>query len=337
MTRHAAIFGVMVTVALSASRAQGADPTQVQEANSLFQEGASLMDKGDCEHARVKFLAVVALVKSSTALWNLGYCEVRSGHHVEGARHLRQYLHNPAADPKNVKFANEDLLPAALAAVGQLRIDAPDGVDVVLDGKDDAGVAPFAEPVAVAPGSHHATARLGEQTMEQDVEVRSGEVAVVRLVPGARAGAGASAGSEAASAPSAVGDEGPGGEARGRGLTAGRKIALGLGVAAVVTEAVGIGFGVVAQNHDANAATDRGGASACYQSSSAACGTLRDESSAARTDATVANVLYASGAVLAVAAIGTWIFTPPRALRTGLRLTPVVGPAAAEIRLSSSF
>lgn len=312
MTKRRVPLAGALAFALSASTlARGADPVTMQEANARFQEGAALMDRGDCEHARVKFLAVVALVKSSTALWNLGYCEARSGHEVEGVRHLRQYLRNPAAEPKNVAFANAELLPKALAVVGQIQIDAPAGVALVVDGKDEVGDAPLVDPVAIAPGSHRVTARLGAQTLEQDVDVVAGQTAMVRLAPPVVA--------TAAEVPSPPRNDEPVAATRDTAATPtssawtpGRRVALGLGVAAVVVEAVGIGFGVSAHDNDANAAAQRGDSSSCFQSTSGACAALQRESSDARTDALVANVLYASGGALAVAAIATWFLAPPR-------------------------
>ncbi len=335
--RRILIAGLAVCALAIPTNARGADPAQVQEGHALFDEGVQLMDRKDYEHARVKFLAANSLVKSSTNLWNLGYCEVRSGHYVEGVRHLRQYIRNPAAEPDDVKFANSDLLPQALAKIGQLQIDAHEGVVVTLDGKDALGTGPFLDPIAVAAGPHHVEARLGAQHVEQDVQVGVGQVVAVRVLPAADAAPPATA---TATVPIAALDLTPSEPPPAAvGLTTGRKVAIGLGVAAVAVAGVGIGFGVAANSSSNNADSLSSGNAdnSCTGASTPRCTSLQSASSAARSEEIAATGLYIGGGALAIGALVAWFLSPPRSARTGLVVVPILDRAGTGVSLAGHF
>jgi hypothetical protein len=306
------ILAAMVAGALSiTASARGADTTQSQEASALFDEGVRLMNAGDYEHARVKFLASNGLGKSSTNLWNLGYCEVQSGHYAEGARHIRQYLHLSTAEPKYVKIANDELLPKALASAGQIQLDARDGVIVTLDGKDAIGVAPFVDPVAVAAGTHHVEARLGQQVTQQDLQVGPGQLVTVHVFPAVTAlgapPAPASGTLRLASPPPSVPDADT--ESKGGSFWTTRKvITLGLGLGAVAALGTAVGFGAESQNQ-----TNK--VNSLQSSCASGCADLSNARDSQRQDAQVADVLFVAGGILAagsVAVLTSLLVSPDR-------------------------
>jgi hypothetical protein len=300
---------------VASGSAHGADTPAAEEAKALFAAGVKLMDAGDYERARLKFIAANALVKSPTVLWNLGYCEVRSHHDVDGVRHLRQYAREPRASAEHLKAANATYIPEALLNAGDLQIDAPPGARVVIDGKDDVGAAPLPDPVAVEPGKHRVEAQIGADTVAvKDLDIPAGQslhVVLARSAPAATPPAAPVAQPASIdaqpSAPAAPAHDAPP-AATGHSLSPRVWLTLGLGVGAVAALGVGVGFGVASQN-DTNQVSSLRASSAC----AAGCADLSSARDSQRGAANAADAFYVVGGVLAAGSIGllTSLFISP--------------------------
>jgi PEGA domain-containing protein len=77
--------------------------------------------------------------------------------------------------PRQATLAKiDELMAIALAKVGTVTIEAPEGADVLLDGRA-VGRAPLREPIFVDPGDHAFEVRLAEHAPKKQ-QVRTVEV-----------------------------------------------------------------------------------------------------------------------------------------------------------------
>ena len=129
------------------------------DALARWNEGIALVDHGDYEGARLKFVAALAVLTATDAtlrtanvLLNLAVCEMHTARPIEAAGHLRRILrdHDPRTQQSTRDSARQLLGELALSHV---TVTAPDGADVMVDGKI-AGRAPLVDPLDVPPGSH---------------------------------------------------------------------------------------------------------------------------------------------------------------------------------------
>src|SRR5258705_11156187 len=80
-------------LAVAAPPARAQDKDAVTEiARRRFQEGVKFFDQKRYDEARAAFLQAYALRHHPAVLLNLAQSEIRSGHPLEGARHLAAYL-----------------------------------------------------------------------------------------------------------------------------------------------------------------------------------------------------------------------------------------------------
>jgi len=146
----------------SASSAQGADDLQAQ---SLFVEGRTAMEKGDYPTACSKFTASLAIVSRAGTLLNLALCEQQQNHLVSAAKHWQQGI---ALLPPG-----DDRLPVSKERAAALAKRLPH-LTLQLTGTVSAGAR------AELDG---APARLDE--LQAGVPADPGRHVVVVLVPGA--------------------------------------------------------------------------------------------------------------------------------------------------------
>ena len=336
----------LLTIALSlsllgtTSPARAVDPTNKAEAIALFNEGGRLSALGDFEHARLKFLAASAIVKAPNIWWNIGYCEYRSGHYVDGLRHLRKYFRLDDVDkPKHLDDFNRDVLPMTLKHVGQLAIDtAPDAL-VTIDDKDEAGRAPFSDPVAVLPGKHHVVAHRDNESVAADVDVSVGATAPVSLTfkappPPAPDDLKAMLDRSADASPSRPASP----------QTSPNPVHLwlpvGLAVVGAASLALGIGFGAQSSGDASDAQNLRAAQqpNACRTPSAPGCAAVADDVRSQNTNETVSIVMYAGAGAFLAAAVATWVWVPrERTTESRSVAEPLIGPGTLGARWTTTF
>jgi hypothetical protein len=306
------------------------DPANVKEATVLFNEGVKLEQKGDYEHARARFLAASALVASQANLYNLGYCEVRTGRYVDGVNHLRAYLRGSQVSDDDRRDLTQNVLPDAEKHVGGLRIDAPEGASILVDAKDS-GSAPLVDPIAVSPGKHHVEARFSGTTAV-DVDVDAGQTVSISL-----------RGHESVSQPTPPVEPAP--EPAPPPLVAPSPnsdeqpnrlrlwLSVGLGVAAVGVFAGGVYADQksLSDQHDLSGLTQGMATSSCAGTTPApSCATIRAEAQSQTTNHTIALVMYGGAGVLAAGAVVSWFVLPKTERKAGASsvgtAAPLIGP-----------
>lgn len=150
-------------------------------AKRRFQEGVKFFDQKRYEEARAAFLQAYALKHHPAVLLNLAQCELRSGHHLEAARHFSAYLRDPPPNGTSVEKSDaEKGLASARARLGRIQVSVTSGAEVLVDG-ESVGTAPLPEPVDSAPGNHTVEARLGGHSTSTGVTVSVGRSATATL------------------------------------------------------------------------------------------------------------------------------------------------------------
>jgi hypothetical protein len=161
----------------------GTDETAVRVGKKRFEEGLRASVAGDHETARVAFTQAYALLKLPEILANLGGAEVQSGHHVEGARHLAEYLRGKPAETETAQLRQrtEQLLAEAESNIARLTIDVDSqGADILVDGQH-IGKAPLGFAWHVAPGFVTVVARQGAAEHSKEVDARAARTTAVSL------------------------------------------------------------------------------------------------------------------------------------------------------------
>ncbi len=150
-------------------------------AKRRFQEGVKFFDQKRYEEARAAFLQAYALKHHPAVLLNLAQCELRSGHHLEAARHFTAYLHDPPANGTGGERSDaEKGLASARSKLGRIQVSVASGAEVLVDG-EAVGQSPLPEAVDAAPGNHTVEAKLGGRTASTSVTVSVGRSASASL------------------------------------------------------------------------------------------------------------------------------------------------------------
>jgi hypothetical protein len=313
--------------------------------NALVRQGAELFKQEDYEGARTAFARAYELDPKATTLFNLALSELNSDHPVEAARDLRDYLSHSEEPAAKLESVRTKWLPRAEARTARLEVFAPKGAELVIDRVVQERAAPGGDAkgplastsITVAAGEHDVTARQGSVEESQHVAARGGELVEVHFqrLPDAAAPSsttsvgwlGAQSGPEmgVSTAPS-----------RAKWITV---IALGSG--AVVAAALGLGFGIAAQDK----ANDAGGLHAepgwtrseCWAASggSPLCTQLKSDVAANRQDWGVATASYIGAGVLAAASAATWVLWKPKSAPVVAR--PSVGSRSAGLLLDGQW
>ncbi len=343
--KRSALLMATFALSLASSVALAADPdaAAVAEVKVLFADGTKLMDAGDYEHAIAKFKAANALANSPSVQWNLGFCEFRAGRYMEAVRDLRKYLHDPLAKPAHVQQATEKYIPQALSHVGDVLVTADSGAHVVVDGKDDLGFAPLADPVAVAAGRHHIEARVGADVLVSDIEIAAGQsVKVSLLAPPASAlapwVAPAPGDGVAPQAPSVAPtkDETSASDSQ-KPAPLRIWMTVGFGVAAAASLTGGIVFGAEATSAKNSAQTTRNALGSCAGTAApSGCGDLKNYLDTQNRDQTLSYVFYAGAGAFAAGALISWFFLP-KTEGTHSALAPMLAPGVAGARWVTTF
>jgi hypothetical protein len=150
-------------------------------ARRRFQEGVKFFDQKRYEEARAAFLQAYALKHHPAVLLNLAHSEIRSGHHLEAARHFSTYLRDPPPNATGTeKTEAERGLVSARSKLGRIQVSVASGAEVLVDG-ESMGQAPLPEAVDAAPGNHTVEARLGGRSTSTSVTVSVGKSATATL------------------------------------------------------------------------------------------------------------------------------------------------------------
>jgi tetratricopeptide (TPR) repeat protein len=173
---------VLAACLVISSRARADDdPTTTAAARERFKEGVAYFDRKEYEKARAAFLQAYALKKHPDVLLNLAQSELRSGHEADAAKHFTQYLRE-ATDASSTNRENAQAgLANARAAVIEVTVSVDEaGAEILVDGTSE-GVAPLADPIFLAPGSHALEAKKGDKSVTQNISGKAGEKKEARL------------------------------------------------------------------------------------------------------------------------------------------------------------
>ncbi len=127
------LAGIILSLLAGTAQAAGPSSPAQREAEEHDRRALEAIKRADAESARKEFAESYALVAAPKTLWNLLVAETDSNHPVDALKHLKSYMADPNADPKR-KEQGRGLLAELSAQVGHVRITAPEGVPVTLDG-----------------------------------------------------------------------------------------------------------------------------------------------------------------------------------------------------------
>jgi hypothetical protein len=337
------LAGALAVAMPSAARAQ--DLAAEREAQARFEEGIARVKTGNFEGARISFL------------WNLALAEEKTGNVLDALGHFKQFVRVSQSDgttPGRGQNLGDDRAGAQrhigelMALTGHLDVAAPAGTQVVVDGAP-AGIAPLGDALDVMPGRHHLEVRPAQAAKPADAEVGAGQQVRVSLVattettlaaPPVMAGEGETG---TAAAPGGITPGGYGGgtpQVEENGSATSRAIAVALiGAAAAASVALGAYFGLQSQS-DANTAEGYRkayGTSGCFQMPNHrdVCTQWNDVVQAQGRNASLSNIFYVAGGVVAAVGVATW-FLWPKASKSAV-LMPVLGPTEAGFSAAGRF
>ena len=172
------ILAVGLALASVASNARADDVTKKAMAESLFQEGLDLFDKGKTDDACDRFDKSQSLDPKLSTLMNLATCRERQGHTATAWEEFTEAASQAEkqGSPDRAKAARDkaSALQSKLSKVKLVKIADTPGMALALDGKSlDAGM--IGESVPIDPGSHHIEVSApGYSTFTHDFTVQPG-------------------------------------------------------------------------------------------------------------------------------------------------------------------
>ena len=353
-----AAWAVASLLAIRAAAQAPAENTVQELARTAWKEGAAAFAKADYEGARAAFERAFALTHELKTLQSLGEAELRSGHVVEAARHLSQFLHPPIGSEAQRDLASRSL-EKAMAQVVQVDIDVSAADAEVWMDDETIGPSPIGASQFVAAGvSHVLKARKDALLATETFQAAAGEKRkiVLALGPAAPAGAlpaagpGAPLSSGAAGAPADAPARGDASASSGSAASRARTIVL-IGGATLSGVALGVGviFGIKTVHDGQNADAYRGALpfntnpSPCVDTASSQdatnCAKLRDALGTQSTDRSIAVGALVSGGVLGAATVATALLWPRRPGAAAARSVSVapLGQLGTGAKLSISF
>jgi hypothetical protein len=175
---HAASLVLLAIVAQAA--APTASPEGKARAQTLLKEGARLYEKGALLPALEKFNEAYAEFPSPKLLFNIGQTSRDLGRFVEAMVAFERFLDEAPDAPADMVAEAKKSMGELQGKLGKLRIQCSKaGAEISVDGKP-VGVAPIAQPIWAAQGSHQVTARHPATTAAvEDVDVNPGWVHTV--------------------------------------------------------------------------------------------------------------------------------------------------------------
>jgi hypothetical protein len=348
-TRRAGLAALAALIALASSLpsrgARAADDKAVRDAQARFNEGLARVKSGDFEAARISFEQAYVVIHKPDILWNLALAEEKSGHPLDALHHFKELTSTAAADTDRASAQKH--VAGLMAQMGHIDVQAPAGTMVTVDGVQSAGVAPLPEPVDVTPGRHVVEGKLTDGTRSVTVDTAPGETARVTIEdtrpatptatspltptgPSTSTPTSASASTPAGSPPDADSPSVP---------TAKLVTTVSLGAAAILSIGAGAFFGLQSQS-DANTAAgyrNQYPKDHCVDPAAEGCSSWNDAVVSQNRDATISNVFYVAGGVLAAGSLATWLLWPKPRASAAAWVVPAVGPSGASVGLGGRF
>jgi hypothetical protein len=153
------------------------------DAKADYDSARILFEAGNFAGASSKFRQAYDRAKDPRLLWNVAVCEKGLQHYARVQSLTQRYLD----EGKDVLTAEQDkaardLLAAVKGLIGSVRVAAPDGAEISVDG-ERVGVAPLKEPLQLDLGPHKLSAqKAGMQASVTSVEVAGGTETNVTIV-----------------------------------------------------------------------------------------------------------------------------------------------------------
>jgi hypothetical protein len=341
---------LVAAVPLHAGAAR-ADDKAVREAQARFEEGLKRVKAGDFEAARMSFVQAYVVLRKPDILWNLALSEEKSARPLDALAHFKEFARQAPTDADHARAQKH--LDALVAQTGHIEVQAPAGTPLVLDGATSVGTAPLADTVDVAPGHHVIEGKLAEGTKAQSVDAVAGEITRVNFIvagsdrpspPSAVASMSTAEGSASAAAPptgAPVASASVGEDSRGGPPAAKLATTTALGAGAVIAIGLGVYFGLQSRS-DANTAAAyraKDPSDYCVNPGNPGCAQWNGAVQAQNRDATASNVLYVTGAVLAVGALASWFFWPrgSETRSSAVWVVPAAGPSGGGVTAGGRF
>ncbi|MBK8998114.1 MAG: PEGA domain-containing protein [Myxococcales bacterium] len=318
-----------------------APDTLTAEARARFDEGVKAAAKRDFEAARVAFKQAFALKPVPDVLRNLGAAEVMSGHDLEGARHLTEYLAGAKELAKRERDELAELVQKAESKLGRLELQVDVEGATLTVGGETVGESPLGWVWHVNPGEHAVTAsKAGAGEAKRTVRVAAGALEKVELRLSRAAGA---APPEVPAAPAGSGAREPDAATPTGPSPAKRSIVpavIGGGLAAV-----GIGLGVVwrlgadSDADDADAILDRLGPAPCGAGTPYAkeCAEISDKNDSSRRKSNLSTASFVIGGVALAGTLVYLLWPEPSGAAGWIRPSAQVGARGAELGLEGRF
>lgn len=189
LTRRLLASGALIGVALVAPSkvSSAAEPSEKEkEAQKLFVEGRSALERGEHEIACVKFRGSLALFPVANTRANVAQCEEREGHLVEALKAWKDLLPElPDGDAR--RAAALEKVAALEVKIPQLRITlsaaTPENARVLVDGAV-VERAKLASPLLLLRGTHTIVLEIpGQKDESLSVTLSDGERAEKKMGP----------------------------------------------------------------------------------------------------------------------------------------------------------
>jgi hypothetical protein len=155
------------------------------QARTLFKEAEDLQKAGNLQGALAKLEEAYEVLPTPTLLWPIAELHLQLEQPIEGLSAIQRYRQEmvPAEMEPGQQPADADKLEEKLRAqLAYLRLNAPAGAHILLDGKE-VGRAPLPDRVTVNPGSHRLSTTDRGGAAELTVEARAGEEVAAELAP----------------------------------------------------------------------------------------------------------------------------------------------------------
>jgi len=167
-----------------APSSHAADPRA--DAQVRQEEGIKRYNAGDMNGALSAFTQAYAIYPSPKILWNLVLTELELGRNLEAARNIHVYLvsTDPAATSQK-KDAARQKLEDARKKLGSVKIEAPQGARLFIDGKAFPTAYAADDVVELDAGGHTVAMETAAQRKERAVNVKVGEITRVTFAESA--------------------------------------------------------------------------------------------------------------------------------------------------------
>jgi hypothetical protein len=180
------LVGACALVATLGFTASASAQQDVSQAQALFTEGRTAMEKGDYTTACAKFTASLALVQRASTMLNLAQCEQHEGKLVAASKHWKEGIALLPPDDERVAVSKERaaaLAPRLPHLTVKLAGPPPDGARIEVDGAS-VPAPELAAGVPIDPGRHTVVLRVpGAADQRSSVDVVEGEAKTVTLAP----------------------------------------------------------------------------------------------------------------------------------------------------------